>query len=167
LSKVLREDGDDPGALRVLYEMEKRKHREVRHGWPARLWNPFFRGIIGYGIYPCRALWWLLLLIFLGWGVYRCGYSAGIIVPTNKEAYEIFSAGHGPPPNYPHFYASIYSAEHCFPAVSLGMKEAWSPDPNRRGVVTALRIWRWGQILLGWVLATFFVAGITGIARKD
>jgi hypothetical protein len=167
LAKILREDGDDPGARHVLYEMEKRKHREAQHGWLSKLWNLIFRGTIGYGIYPRRALWWLLLLIVLGWGAYRRGYSAGMITPTNKDAYDTFLGKHDPPPNYPHFYASIYSAEHCFPLVNLGMKDAWSPDPNHLGFTTALRIFRWAQILLGWALATFFVAGITGIARKD
>jgi hypothetical protein len=167
LAKVLREDGDDPGARHVLYEMEKRKHREARHGWPSQLWNLIFRGTIGYGIYPRRALWWLLLLIVLGWGAYWRGYSRGAITPTNKEAYEAFHSNGGPPPNYQHFSALVYSAEHCFPLVNLGQKEAWTPDPNRLGLARSLRAFRWCQILLGWGLATFFVAGVTGIARKD
>lgn len=103
LAKVLREEGDDLGARRVLYEMEKRKHREARHGSLLQLWNVIFRGTIGYGIYPRRALWWLLLLIILGGCAYRRGYSRGAITPTNKEAYEAFHSNAGPPPNYQHF----------------------------------------------------------------
>lgn len=187
LAKVLREDGDDAGARCVLYEMEKRKgqyelekrKQEARkYGGLARLWNfifrgttrfwnLIFRGTIGYGIYPRRALWWLLLLIVLGWATYWSGYSRGAITPTNKEAYEAFHTNGGPPPNYQHFSALVYSAEHCFPLVNLGQKEAWTPDPNRLGLARFLRVFRWSQIFLGWALATFFVAGVTGIARKD
>jgi hypothetical protein len=167
LAKVLRDDGDDSGARHVLYDMEKRKHRESQRGRASRVWDLIFRGTIGYGIYPRRALWWLLLLIVLGWGAYRYGYSSGAITPTNKEAYDAFHNKGEPPPNYQHFHALVYSAEHCFPLVNLGQKESWTPDPNRLGLANFLRVFRWSQILLGWVLATFFVAGVTGIARKD
>ena len=167
LAKVLRNDGDDSAARCVLFEMEKRKHGEARHGWLSQIRNLIFRETIGYGIYPLRALLWLLLLIVLGWGAYRYGYSKGAITPTNKEAYDAFHDTRRPPPNYPHFYASIYSAEHCFPLVNLGQKDAWTPDPNRLGIASFFRVFRWSQILLGWVLATFFVVGVTGIARKD
>ena len=97
LAKILREEGDDPGARQVLYEMEKKKHQEGKHGWTARFWNSIFRGTIGYGIYPRRALWWLLVLIVMGWGVYWGGYFRGAITPTNKEAYEAFHSNGGPP----------------------------------------------------------------------
>jgi hypothetical protein len=166
LAKVLRDEGDDTGARRMLYEMEKKKHRDIRHG-PAQVWNVIFRGTIGYGIYPRRALWWLLLLIAIGWGTYRYGYSSGAIAPTNEIAYKHFQKNQGPPSHYQHFFALVYSAEHCFPLVNLGQKEAWTPDPNRLGLATVLRLFRWSQIFLGWTLATFFVAGVTGIARKD
>jgi len=57
--------------------------------------------------------------------------------------------------------------------VSIGLQ----PDPNRKG--SAPRLSRWGtspkflrwflwiQILLGWLLATLFLAGVSGIVRKD
>lgn len=167
LAKVLRNEGDDQGARRVLYEMEKRKHQEGSHSWAVQFWGLIFRGTIGYGIYPRWALRWLLLLIVLGCGAYWNGYSRGAITPTNKEAYEAFHRNGGPPPNYQHFSALVYSAEHCFPLVNMGQKEAWTPDPNRLGLAKFLRVFRWCQILLGWALATFFVAGVTGIARKD
>jgi len=185
LAKVLREEGDDAGARHVLYEMEKRKRqdsirrwyaiekpswRERTRRWFARLWNPFFRLTIGYGIYPRQAVWGLALLVALGWGIYFEAYCAHLMAPTNKEAYKDFrgSTGQEPPGYYPHFYAFIYSAENCFPLVKLGQADAWSPDPNLAGCpVTALRWFRWAQTFLGWTLATFFVAGVTGIARKD
>jgi len=30
-----------------------------------------------------------------------------------------------------------------------------------------LRWFRWVQVLLGWLLATLFVAGVTGVVRKE
>jgi hypothetical protein len=167
LARVLREEGDDDGARRVLYEMEKRKHQDGKRGWPARLWNPVFRWTIGYGIYPRQAVWGLLLLVALGWGFYRYGYFAGAIAPTNKETYCELRDKNRLFPHYQRFYALVYSAENSFPLVNLGQKELWTPDPSRYGFASFLRIFRWVQVLLGWVLATFFVAGVTGVARKE
>jgi hypothetical protein len=167
LAQVLREEGDDSGARHVLYEMEKRKRRANQGFWGALLWGWLFRWTIGYGVYPRRALWWLVLLVLVGWGVYRRAYFKGAIAPTNKETYTEFHSKRNPPENYPHFYALAYSTENCFPLVKLGQTEYWAPDPNQEGFTAQLRWFRWSQVLLGWTLATFFVAGITGIARKD
>jgi hypothetical protein len=147
--------------------MEKKKHQDARHGWLARLWTFFFRATIGYGIYPRWALRWLLLLVVLGWMSYDYGYGAGAIAPTNKDAYGDFHRNHRLPEHYAQFYALVYSAENSFPVVKLGQTESWTPEPNMQGYATFLRVFRWSQILLGWILATFFVAGVTGIARKD
>jgi hypothetical protein len=167
LAKILRDEGDDDGARRVIYEMEKRKHQDGKRRRLSKFWNPVFRWTIGYGIYPRRALWWLLLLVVLGWGIYRLGYTAEAMTPTNKETYDELHKTKQLPPHYQRFYASIYSAENSFPLVNLGQRELWTPDPNREGLASFLRLFRWAQIVLGWVLATFFVAGVTGIARKE
>lgn len=167
LAKVLREEGDDDGARRVMYEMEKRKHQEREQRWLSRLWNPVFRWTIGYGIYPRRAVWWLLLLVALGWGIYSYGYFSGAMTPTNQETYNELHNKKRLLLHYPHFYALVYSAENSFPLVNLGQKESWAPDPNQEGLAGRLRLFRWIQVLLGWALATFFVAGVTGVARKD
>jgi hypothetical protein len=167
LAKILRDEGDDEGARTVIYEMEKRKHQDSKRGWFPRFWNPIFRWTIGYGVYPRRAIWGLVLLVALGWGFYRCGYFSGAMTPTNQETYNELHNKKRLLPHYPHFYALIYSAENSFPLVNLGQRETWTPDSNQQGFASFLRVFRWIQILLGWALATFFVAGVTGIARKE
>ena len=167
LASFLRQEGDTEGSRQVLYEMERHIRRNGKHGWLARLVSEVFRLTIGYGLYPRRALWALLVLVMMGWGAYHYGYSAKAMAPTNKDAYAEFHDRGEPPKHYQHFFAFIYSAENCFPLVNLGQKEFWTPDPNQQGHALFLRWIRWIQIVSGWLLATFFVVGVTGIARKD
>jgi hypothetical protein len=106
------------------------------------------------------------------------------MVPTEKDAYKFFEDGGHLPAGYESFYPVIYSLENCFPLVKLGQAERWRPDPTPPASPCAasgwvyqllclvvspafLRVFRWAQICLGWILATLFVAGLTGIVRKD
>ncbi len=182
LAKVLREDGDDSGARLVLFEMERRRRKQEDRAWSARAWSAILRATIGYGYYPGRAVWWLLRLVLAGFLLFWGGYLAGSVTPTDKDAYACFKKGGQLPPHYETFHASIYSLENSFPLVKLGQADRWQPDPNHsqyrptkwaprwlRLVLSPplLRWFRWVQICLGWILATLFVAGITGIVRKD
>jgi hypothetical protein len=148
--------------------MENRKHHLRKHPWPARLWYWVFRLTIGYGIYPRQAVWGLLLLVALGWVIYRPAYFNHLITPTNETAYDKFRTNGKAPDYYQHFYSLVYSAENSFPLVKLGQSDAWTTDPNRQDpLASSVRYFRWSQVVLGWILATFFVAGVSGIARKD
>ncbi len=170
LAKVLREAGDDSGARKVLFEMERRRRQVEDRSWYARLGGWVLRLTIGYGIYPLRALGWLVLLTVVGWGLFRHGYFAGAMAPTDKEAYHCFRDHGQLPHHYQRLTASIYSLENSLPFVNLGQKDHWTPDPNPQGSRWApgfLRWFRWGQVLVGWLLATLFVAGVTGVVRKE
>jgi hypothetical protein len=170
LAKVLRETGDDSGARKVLFEMECRRRQAGGRSWYARLWGWVLKWTIGYGFYPWRALGWLVLLTVVGWGLFRHGYLSGAMAPTDKDAYCFFRDQGWPPDYYQRFTASVYSLENSLPFVSLGQKDHWTPDPNPRGsrpMPGFLRWFRWGQVLLGWLLATLFVAGVTGVVRKE
>ncbi len=186
LAKVLRETGDDRGARQVLFEMERRRRAEQKRNWLWHLWSGVLRLTIGYGQMPGRALVCLLGLMALGFAFSYLGYFSGAMAPTEKEAYAAFEQQGYAPSHYPHFHALVYSIEHSFPLVNLGQKDHWTPDPQGpdhfapslreakfqgcHGVCLpypgALRWWFWIQVLVGWVLATLFVAGLTGIVRS-
>jgi sRNA-binding regulator protein Hfq len=170
LAKVLRETGDDSGARKVLFEMERGRRQVEDRRWYARLWGWVLKSTIGYGFYSWRALGWLVLLTALGWGLFRYGYLSGAMAPTDKGAYCFFRTQGRPPDYYQRFTASVYSLENSLPFVSLGQKDQWTPDPNPRAsrrMPGLLRWFRWAQVLLGWLLATLFVAGVTGVVRKE
>jgi hypothetical protein len=165
--------------------------------WPRRLLRAgedlASGSAVGYGIYPGWALSYLCGLAALGWIVHRRADRIGAMAPTEKDAYAQFHEGKTPH-HYQPFNALIYSIEKCLPLVKLGQDERWQPDahPHRRThpmakgrfrravdssldlIVPAkvltpslLRWLRWFMIGLGWLLATFFVAGLTGIVRVD
>jgi len=170
LAKVLRETGDDRGARAVLFEMERRRRQMEHRGWFARLVDFALKWTIGYGFYSWRALGWLVLLTALGWGSFRHGYFSGAMAPTDKDAYCQFRTKGWTPNHYQRFTASVYSLENSLPFVNLGQKDHWTPDPNpqvSRWMPGVLRWFRWFQVLFGWLLATLFVAGVTGVVRKE
>jgi hypothetical protein len=209
LAIVLREMGDDHGARKVLYEMQRRARGEAEASWIEatciRLWNwtvdrcaPFGRWllkwIIGYGYYPYRALLGLAVLTLLGTVLFGLGYMGGSMAPAEQEAYTSFEKQGWPPRHYQQFNPFVYSLENSVPFLKLGQDSAWAPDPGpreqeRAGAVNLapfkwlarvasswrltwlarpwfLRFFRWGQIIVGWMLATLFVAGVTGVVRR-
>ena len=132
-----------------------------------------------------RAIGLLLLLVVVGSITYSVGYDEGAIVPSNKEAYVYFEEHCSPPRYYEHFHPVAYSLENSFPVIKLGTQEKWVPAPvapltycDSEGVMDSfrnesvispgvLRWLRWVQIGFGWILTTLFVAGVTGLLRKN
>jgi hypothetical protein len=129
----------------------------------------------------------------MGTVFFGLGYLGGAMAPSDKDAYELFEQHGYPPAYYSHFNPLAYSFEHSFPLVNLGVKEKWAPDmagPGKAAVLhwtvfrvrreinfrgfhllwvsfpASLRVYLWIQIILGWVLATLFVAGLTGIVKS-
>jgi sRNA-binding regulator protein Hfq len=179
LAKVLRDEGDDDGAIEVLVEMASRE--ESGRSWSEQAPRLLFRAI-GYGYRPLWAVWELAILTGIGWVLYRRAYLAGAMTPVEKEAYREFKSSGSPPNHYRRFSPFIYSLENSLPLVKFGQADSWQPEPDPgRAVASTEPLWakigsalRWrkvlpwlllAQILLGWILATLFAAGVTGLVR--
>jgi hypothetical protein len=183
VARILRDEGDVAGSRRVLFEMERlqRKHECAMRTRLARvgpsIWSRVMQMAVGYGYYPQRCLAWLLLLTVLGATVFAFGYSRGSIVPTDKDAYNLFKASGSLPQHYEVFHPIIYSIENSFPFVKFGQADRWQPDPAQEAPKnsriarifspTSLRLVRWAQVFLGWLLATLGVSAVTGIIRSS
>jgi hypothetical protein len=182
LAKVFREAGHDYGSRQISSEME-RKIWEGR-GWYFRPLSYLLQTTIGYGYFSMRALWWLLLLVILGSIVYSKGDRAGSFVPTQKDAYDNLANTKKLPGYYEPFRALPYSLENSFPLVKLGIQDKWTPGPDKQNTNPPkaswiarsflflespqfLRLFRWLQTCAGWILATLFVGGVTGVIRKE
>jgi len=142
------------------------------------------RGIIGYGYRSFRAVVWLLL-IWSAWAlIYYAGFQAGSIVPTDKENYTLFVEKRSVLPSYERFHVAAYSLENSFPLIKLGIQDKWEPSPDVQAAPEnpggwaarvlmpvirpdLLRWANWVQIGLGWILTTFFAAGVTGLIRRE
>ncbi len=193
LAKVLRETGDERGADRVLYEMERRAwQREAelaiqegqRDGrvaararflsWWLRAKACILRITIGYGVYPLRVWEALAFLVALGFSLFHLGYFRGAMTPVassaaGQTAYLFFKSHGRRPDGYPAFNSLAYSVENTIQVLRLGQSRYWAPDPSPptgRPFPAFLRWFRWFQIVAGWVLVALFLAGVTGIARR-
>jgi hypothetical protein len=174
---------------------EKLSQSSLVMGWPryglARAWGSVLRYTIGYGFRLQCTLYWLIGLTVLGTLLFGFGYMGGSMAPTEREAYACFEEQGWPPRHYQAFNPFIYALENSVPVLKLGQDSAWAPDPGpreqeRAGAVNfppwkwlvrvrphawvtpwLLRCYRWLQIVSGWMLATLFVAGVTGVVRKE
>jgi len=188
LAKVMRNAGVDRGARRVLFAMEDHLWKEERtlaaalFRWPLSL-------VVGYGYYPLRALAGLAILVLVGWGVFAGARAAQAMVPRDEKAYELLKVKGHAPDHYEPLSPFVYSLENSLPLVKLGQTDRWEPDPTpdwrssttqplpantpdppKSSPFTSPRFlfaFQRLQVLLGWILATLFVAGVTGIVQKN
>jgi hypothetical protein len=188
LAKVMRNAGVDRGARRVLFTMEDLLWKEERTLAAALFRRPLGL-VVGYGYYPLRALVGLVILVVIGWGIYAGASAAGAMVPRDERAYQQFKTNGSAPNHYEPLSPFVYSLENSLPLVKLGQTDRWEPDPTPPGrpsasqaasanypepgsssLITSPRFlfaFQRLQVLLGWILATLFVAGVTGIVQKD
>lgn len=131
LAKVLREAGDNDGAVNVLEEMERRRRRQADQGRPDRqALSWLFGEFAGYGYDPARSVWAIAALSGLGWILYRRSYLMGGMVPTEKDASVDFKPDGQTPSRYERFAPLTYSVENSLPLVKLGQTEKWQPNPD-------------------------------------
>lgn len=109
-----------------------------------------YGALISYGHNPLRAGMWVLLCVACGSALLL--QQAHLFVEAKPDT--------GPP-----FNAFLLSVDLFVPVVKMGWDGAWIPDP-----LNADADWLWYFLAifrtLGWIVAGFAVAGLTGLARK-
>jgi hypothetical protein len=83
LAKVLRENGDNAGAIEVLVAEQDARSRNSN--WLGRAWARFLKTTVAYGYRPLRAVLWSLAVILLGRMVVAIGARAGVMRLTWAE----------------------------------------------------------------------------------
>ncbi len=152
LARVTQDAGDSKNAECVLIAMERKMSRPG----PLKL----LKEIIGYGYRPQNAFSLIVAVWFAGALFCVDASRHGAIVPTDKDAYVEFHAHKPIPAYYPAFQPYVFSLENTFPLVKFGQADKWQPVSG-----SYVRWVTWIQTVLGWVLATLFVAGISGIVQ--
>ena len=76
------------------------------------------------------------------------------------------SANAGCSAGYPCFNPLIYSFQLLIPGLDLREATYWWPNPGKHPWGLPLTIYTWVMIVLGGVLATAVVAGITQLFRR-
>jgi len=83
LAKVLRENGDEPGAKRVLIAAEDERYRQ--YGWAGAILGGFLKKTIGYGHRPLLTIGWMIGVVAIGWVMVALGKRAGVMRLTWPE----------------------------------------------------------------------------------
>ncbi len=171
LAKVLRENGDEPGAVQVLIAEEDARYRQF--GLFGRTAGAFLKATIGYGYQPLRTIGWSLLVVLIGWSVVWTGKRAGVMRATWPE-----NAPRSSEPHYERLHPFLYSLDVFLPVVNLHQEHYWWPDSESTGPCTLfgyefrlrgslVRYYLWLQVISGWLLSAILVAGLTGLMRSD
>jgi hypothetical protein len=148
----------------------------------------FGNPLVGFGYRPGRAFGWSLLVIAIGWVFFQLGDDWKLFSPTGDTAYVVEKEGtrrfkNGRPQiskDYPKFNAFVYSVETFVPLLKLGVGEHWAPNANLglplcTGVLvkigfpsnygSLLRYYMWLHIILGWILGTLWIGGLTKLLK--
>ncbi|MFQ5508535.1 MAG: hypothetical protein ACE5FN_04265 [Leptospirillia bacterium] len=182
LAKVLKQMGHDDEARKVLIAKEDARLSQgdlklpapfFSRKWWQRLWHMTKGKTIAYGHQPFRALGLALLVILLGQSVFMDGDKNDRFVPASPPV--LLKNGGIPPAGYPAFQSLVYSVDTFFPIVDLHQEKYWLPEKAHGCFVDQggtpcswfYRGYLWFHIAAGWVLTTLFVAGLSGLVRKE
>ncbi|MER7478086.1 membrane-associated oxidoreductase [Streptomyces sp. NPDC126510] len=141
LTAAYRRIGDDPAAR--LVQLAKQRRRRATLPWYGRLWGHVQDATVGYGFRPLRAAGWLVSLLMAGSLVYALHHPAPL-----------------KPDEAPQFNPLFYTLDLLLPVISFGQEAAFAPTGGYQWLSYAL-------VLMGWILATTVVTGITRTVSRQ
>ncbi|TXS45411.1 membrane-associated oxidoreductase [Streptomyces sp. uw30] len=141
LTAAYRRTGDDDAARRV--QLAKQRHHRTTLPWYGRLWGHVQDATVGYGFRPMRALGWLLSLLAVG------SVAFALHTPPALKADEA-----------PQFNPFFYTLDLLLPVISFGQEPAFAPRGWQQALAYTL-------VLIGWILATTVVAGVTRTVSRQ
>jgi hypothetical protein len=140
LATILQGQGEIETATAVRYaERERDRDEQRRHAsWPIFSWLTLLKYLIGYGYYPYYSIWWIVGFVIVGALVLR------ISGEGRRNAMPI---------------GLTYSFDMLLPIVRL-RDQHYAID-----LMGWARYYFYGHKLMGWVLASFLVAGLSGLTK--
>jgi hypothetical protein len=183
LARVFRNSGLEEESK----EISIAKHNDLRcrgHlSWHAKFLNFIFDFTVSHGYRPLK----IFIPIALGvvfWGsLYSYGYSKNLISPSLVRPFDLDLSPIETKVSekYPRFNPYIYSLDVMIPVVDLHQQRYWLPNANRGDKFICvdgdnicishsgclLRYLFWVQILVGWILTSIGVSGLTLWIRRS
>ena len=145
--------GYEKGARQIAMAKSQELRRHGGLGRPAILWNHFLGLTMGHGYQVWRAPLFLLALVVLGAFIFQSAYNQGGMVETKPLA------------EVPRFDPLVYSLDAGLPVVNLHQEDFWLPKGESAG--RNVQIYLWVHILMGWMLTTLTVVGISGLVKRE
>ena len=151
------------------------------------------RGItVGYGYRPEFALYWSLGIILASWLTFSTARNFGYMTPREAAVitYMAKQPGASLPPRTTEFNAFIYALDVYLPVIELGQDSTWKPSdhpalyalpPRNDGTIiyglSEMAVWSfrsgfhrfvyWTRQILGWLFVSLYIAGMSGIMKKE
>ncbi|MBO4210756.1 hypothetical protein, partial [Micromonospora echinofusca] len=167
LVRVYRQAGQegDAKAVGIAKQRDLRRFGELNR--PERVKNWLLDRTVGYGYRPLGAVAWLAVLyavvaLLSWWAQHR----TGMVQPTRAGADMAEVTALSCERDYPCFYPLGYAIDVVIPLVHVGQFDSWRIT-GQGHLGWALVAFSWLATILGWVITSLAVAGITGIIRKD
>jgi hypothetical protein len=150
-----RNRGEDEQARQVYLAMRRRDRRDGRMNVPTRLGDWFLDWTVGYGLKSYRLLAYLIVMFVL----------TTVLFAVDRQSVT-------PPPGstgeWTEWDAPWMALRINVPVVNVGVKSGWLPSPRPipwLGITyEAYAGW---VSLLSWIAVPLFLAGISGILKKE
>lgn len=138
LAKVLQAQGEIARATEVHFAEREADRTRPRQPWYIFAWLTLLKWMIGYGYYPYYSIAWIVLFVVLGALVLRV-------------------SGEGPKHHMP--WGLSYSFDVLLPVIRLRDSHYQIDIPSN------WRYYFYFHRIMGWVLASFLVAGLSGLTK--
>jgi hypothetical protein len=185
---VFRAMGYDYDARRIGIERAKVIADRPSTKWYTRRWYGFLRWTVGYGYRPELPLYWSLAFFLVGWLTFAEASDFGYMVPRDGSVVIYLEANPAArvPARYPKFNPFVYAMDIYLPVIELGQDEAWIPSavraPNAPPIAPNATLARlaagffaagghrvvyWLEEIAGWIFVSLYIAGMSGIMKKE
>jgi hypothetical protein len=156
LSSVLRAMGHPAEARKIAIAKQKRLRAARNIPFGGRTLHKLYGGIVGYGYAPAR-LFWILLVIWIGFGwVYSGGSAQNFAVAAPPVEMRTTSNAASPAIFDPY----QYSLDVLLP-IDLEVQKLWKPTTRAlRWLVTV-------ETILGWLATLLALAALGNLLKKD
>jgi hypothetical protein len=166
LARSFRRLGYDEDARRILIKARQYARRGKR--WPGWAASVLMGGICGHGYRPYLTIIWMGACILVGGILFK--NAEEYFVPTRSLPSIATATG-----ATIRFDPWMYSLDSFLPFVNLQQKENFAPrlksivypPKTSRTWARLAKIYRPFETLSGWVLAALFIAGVSGLIRRE
>ena len=165
LASVYRSGGHERDARKIQIERNKARLRSRTLG-RVNPWAQLMRLTVGYGYEPWRAFIPVLLALALVTPAYARGAAHDEFRPTRSSPTSSNVVSSQCTRHYPCLEPIIYALDVIVPLVNLRQRESWYPDSSTRGgsiLATLTSV----LTIVGWMLTTAVVAGVTSALRRE
>jgi hypothetical protein len=163
LAGVYERNGEPAAGKKLRFEAARKVTRHAE--FPAKIPRIINGAVIGYGYYPLRTAFWLPIVVLIGCLLILINRNDFVsnqdVVKAAANSY--LEQTHSKPPAEPVLNPIVYTLSALLPTAVGTATSEWTVRPGAAwltGVFIVLK-------LVAWVLVALFLAGISGLLRKD